>query len=204
MQHEIHDILDGEAQHAGKWDSTRYVIITAAPAERVRELSEVLRLFKAERAKGLHTNEEDVCVKYYTWKMDKAWSGKHTLHLYRALSSEEASILVQTRRSTAGSTPVCSGRSSQIVQLVSADAATRQCYTCCSAAVCMLKPSKRCGKQQETGGGTLRTCWETISFFGHESRVRCWLISQIMSAKALFIVVLGSDQGCLIRSPSIA
>ncbi|GAB7336447.1 hypothetical protein MBLNU13_g09741t1 [Cladosporium sp. NU13] len=46
--------------------------LTAALAERVRELSEVLRLVKAERAKGLHTNEDDVCVKYYTWKMDKA------------------------------------------------------------------------------------------------------------------------------------
>lgn len=33
---------------------------TAAPAERVRELSGVLRLVKAERAKGLHTNEDDV------------------------------------------------------------------------------------------------------------------------------------------------
>lgn len=40
--------------------------LTAAPAERVRELSGVLRLVRAEPAKGLHTNEEDVCVKYYT------------------------------------------------------------------------------------------------------------------------------------------
>lgn len=71
--------------------------LTAAPAERVRELSGVLRLVRAERAKSLHVNEDDVCVKYYTWKMDKAWSGKHTLRLYSALSSDEASILVQTR-----------------------------------------------------------------------------------------------------------
>ena len=68
--------------------------LTAAPAERVRELSGVLRLVKAERARGLHTNEDDVCVKHYTWKMDKAWSGKYTLRLYGALSSDEASILV--------------------------------------------------------------------------------------------------------------
>jgi hypothetical protein len=40
--------------------------LTAALAERVRELSGVLRLVKAEQAKGLHTDEEDVCVKYYT------------------------------------------------------------------------------------------------------------------------------------------
>ncbi|KAL1581903.1 hypothetical protein WHR41_09480 [Cladosporium halotolerans] len=76
--------------------------LIAAPAERVRELSGVLRLVKAERAKGLHTNEDDVCVKYYTWKMDKAWSGKHTLHLYGALSSDEASILVQARTEHCG------------------------------------------------------------------------------------------------------
>ena len=76
--------------------------LTAAPTERVRELSGVLRLVKAERAKGLHISEDDVCVKYYTWKMDKAWSGKHTLSLYRALSSDEASILVQARTEHCG------------------------------------------------------------------------------------------------------
>jgi hypothetical protein len=38
--------------------------LTVAPAERVRELSGVLRLVRAERARNLHTNEDDVCVKY--------------------------------------------------------------------------------------------------------------------------------------------
>ena len=47
-------------------------------------------------------NEDDVCVKYYTWKMDKAWSGRHTLRLYGALSSDEASILVQARTEHCG------------------------------------------------------------------------------------------------------
>lgn len=75
---------------------------TAAPTERVRELSGALRLVREERAKNLHTNEDDVCVKYYTWKMDKAWSGKHTLRLYGALSSDEASILVQARTEHCG------------------------------------------------------------------------------------------------------
>jgi hypothetical protein len=31
------------------------------------------------------------------WKMGKAWSGRHTLYLYGALSSDEAFILVQAR-----------------------------------------------------------------------------------------------------------
>jgi hypothetical protein len=67
-----------------------------APAERVRELSGVLRLVKAEQAEHLHTNEEYVCVKHYTWKVNKA-SGKHTRRLSGALSSDEASILEQAR-----------------------------------------------------------------------------------------------------------
>jgi ribonuclease HI len=128
--------------------------LTAAPAERVHELLGVLRLIKAERAKGLHINEDDVCVKYYTWKMDKAWSGKHTLRLYGALSSDEASILVQAR------TEHC-GLSACLFRKKLADSPAcecGQCYTCCCAANCMLKPVKRCGKQQVTGGGTLRIC----------------------------------------------
>jgi hypothetical protein len=63
----------------------------------MRELSGVLRLVKAEWANNLHTKKEDVCVRYYTWKMGKAWLGKHTFRLYGALSSDEASILVQAR-----------------------------------------------------------------------------------------------------------
>jgi hypothetical protein len=62
----------------------------------------VLRLVKAERPMALYVNEDDICVQYYTWKMDKAWSGKHTLRLYGALSSDEASILMQARTEYCG------------------------------------------------------------------------------------------------------
>jgi hypothetical protein len=92
----------GEAKQAANSAIDNGSELTAAPAEAVRELSGVLRLVKAERAKGLHTSEDDVCVKYYTWKMDKAWSGKHTLSLHGALSSDEASILVQARTEHCG------------------------------------------------------------------------------------------------------
>jgi hypothetical protein len=143
--------------------ATRSVIdngseLTAAPAERVRELSGVLRLVKAERATGLHTNDDDVCVRYYTWKMDQAWSGKHTLRLYGALSPDEASILVQARTEHCGLNACLFSRSSQAVRRASADAAMRQCYTYCCVAISMLKLARRCGKQQATGGETLRTC----------------------------------------------
>jgi hypothetical protein len=33
----------------------------------------------------------------YTWKMDPASSGKHTLHFYRMLTSDRTSILIQAR-----------------------------------------------------------------------------------------------------------
>jgi hypothetical protein len=33
-------------------------------------------LVKAERAKGLHTIEEDVCVRYYTWKKGQGLVGQ--------------------------------------------------------------------------------------------------------------------------------
>lgn len=39
--------------------------LTAALAERVREMSGLLRLAKAERAHDLHTNQNNVCVKHY-------------------------------------------------------------------------------------------------------------------------------------------
>jgi hypothetical protein len=40
--------------------------------------------------------------------------------------------------------------------------------------------------------------WQTVSFFGHEGRVRCWLIFRVMSAKALFVTVSRGDQRRLI------
>lgn len=91
-----------EAKHAARAVISHRSGLTAFPAERVRELSGVLRLVKAERAKDLRTNEDDICVKYCTWKMDKAWSGKHALGPPGALSSDDAFILVQARTEHCG------------------------------------------------------------------------------------------------------
>jgi hypothetical protein len=57
-----------EAKHAARTVIDNGSELTAAPAGRVRELTGALRLVRAKRTEGLHTNEEDVCVKYYTWK----------------------------------------------------------------------------------------------------------------------------------------
>ena len=54
-----------EAKQAAKSAIENGSDLIAALAERVRELSGMLRLGKAERAKGLYANEEDVCVKRY-------------------------------------------------------------------------------------------------------------------------------------------
>jgi hypothetical protein len=50
--------------------------IAAALAETVHEPSGVLHLIKAERAKDLHTIEEDVYVRYYTWKKGQGLVGQ--------------------------------------------------------------------------------------------------------------------------------
>jgi hypothetical protein len=91
-----------EAKSAAQAVTTPNSRPTAQLSERVRELSGVLRLIDQERSKKLHLDEDDDRVKYYTWKMDRAWSGKHTLRLYGALSSDEASILVQARTEHCG------------------------------------------------------------------------------------------------------
>jgi hypothetical protein len=41
-------------------------------------------------------------VRYYTWEMDKPWSGNHTLRLYVALYSDEVAILVQAQTKHCG------------------------------------------------------------------------------------------------------
>ena len=113
----------------------------------------MLRLVKAERAKGPHTTEDDVCVKYNTWKMDKAWSGQYTIRLYGALSSDEASILVQARTEHCGLDACLFRKKLQTVQRASAGWAMRQCYTCCCAANGTLTPARSCRKRQAIGRG---------------------------------------------------
>ena len=45
------------------------------PSERVRELCKVLLLIDQERSKRLRLCEDDVRVRYYTWKLDRAHLG---------------------------------------------------------------------------------------------------------------------------------
>lgn len=53
----------------------------------------LVRVWWCDAPKKLHVNDEnDVCVKYHTWKIGKAKTGNHPLFLYGALVSEEAGI----------------------------------------------------------------------------------------------------------------
>jgi hypothetical protein len=78
------------------------------------------------------------------------------------------------RWSTTAWTHVFSGRSSRTVRRASADAATRQCYTCYCAAICMLKPAKNCDKRQAIGGEALRTCYEDRAVVRMWGRTSSW------------------------------
>lgn len=64
-------------------------------------------MVKTERAKRLHTNGDDICVQYYTWKMGKVWSGRHALRLCKALSCGKASIIVLAQREHWGRLDAC-------------------------------------------------------------------------------------------------
>jgi hypothetical protein len=75
--------------------------------------------------------------------MGKVWLGKHTLRLYRALSSDEASILVQARPEHYGLNACLFRKKLVDSPLVSVGTATRQYYMCCYASIGMLKPAKR-------------------------------------------------------------
>ena len=85
----------GEVRTAPYAATTENSKPTLRPSERVRERSGVLRLIDEEQSRRLYLDEDDVRVKLYTWKMDRALSGRHTLRLYGVLSSDEASTLVQ-------------------------------------------------------------------------------------------------------------
>jgi len=131
---------------------------TLQPSERVRELSGMLHLIDRERSKPLHVNEGDVRVRYYTWKMDRAWSASHTLRLYGALSSDEASILVQAR------TEHC-GLNACLFRKKLADSPPCECGRGDETVIHVLLHAsggpmlaRHCEKRRAIGGETLRIC----------------------------------------------
>jgi ribonuclease HI len=69
---------------------------TAPVDERIRELKGVLQLMEKDRSDNPTLTRRHRNVGQYTWQLDRALPGKHTLALYN-ISSEEASVLIQMR-----------------------------------------------------------------------------------------------------------
>lgn len=61
-----------EAKAAALVATTENSRPTLEPSERVRELSQVLRLIDQERSERLRVDEDGLQVRCYTWKMDRA------------------------------------------------------------------------------------------------------------------------------------
>jgi ribonuclease HI len=71
--------------------------LTALPARRIREAMGVIKLIERDRVIDLDCFDSDGLPGQYTWKLDQALPGRHTLRLYRGLTSEQASVLIQAR-----------------------------------------------------------------------------------------------------------
>ena len=70
--------------------------LTAPVDERIRELKGVLQLIEKDRMDTPTPSKIYSTVGQYTWQLDQALPGKHTLALPN-ISSEEASVLIQAR-----------------------------------------------------------------------------------------------------------
>jgi len=86
-----------EADEAAKDASSQPGKPTAPARERVREAERVIQLINRDRSENPTPFDTTQLAGQYTWKMDQALPGKHTLRLYRSLTSEQAAILIQAR-----------------------------------------------------------------------------------------------------------
>jgi ribonuclease HI len=86
---EADDAAREALSHTGK--------LTAPALERVREVAGVIRLINRDRSEDPNPFDTTRLPGQYTWKLDQALPGKHTLQLYGSLTSDQASILIQAR-----------------------------------------------------------------------------------------------------------
>lgn len=86
-----------EADDAAREASSHTGKPTAPALERVREVAGVIRLINRDRSEDPNPFDTTRLPGQYTWKMDQALPGKHTLKLYGSLTSDQASILIQAR-----------------------------------------------------------------------------------------------------------
>jgi hypothetical protein len=86
-----------EADKAARAASSQKDRLKALVLERVREIKGVIRLINRDKSENPTLFDITRLPGQYTWKIDQALPGKHTLHLYRSLTSDQAAILVQAR-----------------------------------------------------------------------------------------------------------
>jgi ribonuclease HI len=86
-----------EADDAAREASSHTGKPTAPALERVREVAGVIRLINRDRSEDPNPFDTTRLPGQYTWKLDQALPGKHTLQLYGSLTSDQASILIQAR-----------------------------------------------------------------------------------------------------------
>jgi hypothetical protein len=86
-----------EADRAAREAASLDGVLTAPLARRIREAVGVIRLVENDRKSDLTLFDSESLPGKYTWKLDQALPGQHTLRLYGAFSSEQASILIQAR-----------------------------------------------------------------------------------------------------------
>jgi hypothetical protein len=86
-----------EADDAAREASSHTGKPTAPALERVREVAGVIRLINRDRSEDPTPFDTTRLPGQYTWKLDQALPGKHTLQLYGSLTSDQASILIQAR-----------------------------------------------------------------------------------------------------------
>jgi ribonuclease HI len=86
-----------EADEAARAASCQKGKPSAPALERVREVEGVIRLIDRDRSDNPTPFDSTGLAGQYTWKMDQALPGKHTLRLYGALTSDQAATLIQAR-----------------------------------------------------------------------------------------------------------
>jgi hypothetical protein len=86
-----------EANDAAREASSQEGRPTALARERVREVTGVIRLINRDRSENPTLFDTTRLPGQYTWKMDRALPGKHTLPMYKSLTSDQSAILIQAR-----------------------------------------------------------------------------------------------------------
>jgi hypothetical protein len=86
-----------EANDAAQEASSQEGGPTALVREKVREVAGVIRLINRDRSEDSTPFDTTRLPGQYRWKMDQALPGKHTLQMYKFLTSNQAAILIQAR-----------------------------------------------------------------------------------------------------------